>query len=62
MRILEKNNAVAVQTKEKLLRTLREYEGTLEDFMSEIVEKCHYIEVQLWEDQYVLFVPYPDVR
>lgn len=62
MRVLEKNNGVTVHTKEKLLRTLREYEGTLEDFMSEIVEKCRYIEVQLWDNQYALSMPEPNVQ
>ncbi len=62
MRVLEKNSAVTVRTKEMLLRILREYEGTLEDFMSEIVEKCRYIEVQLWDDQYALSMPEPNVQ
>lgn len=62
MRVLEKNSAVTVRTKEMLLRTLREYEGTLEDFMSEIVEKCRYIEVQLWDNQYALSMLEPNVQ
>lgn len=37
-----------VFTKADLLRQIAEYPGTLEAFMHDIINTCHYIEVQVW--------------
>lgn len=42
------DGTIPVFTKEMLLRQTAEYQGTLDDFMQEIANTCHYIEVQVW--------------
>jgi hypothetical protein len=49
---LRRNGEIQMMTKEMLSGSLRSFEGTLDDYMKEITEKYHYIEVQLWNDDY----------
>jgi hypothetical protein len=59
---ITKNNGIMVQeiqhgkvtmyNKEMLLDVMKAYNGTLDNFMSEIKDKHNYIEVQLWNDDY----------
>lgn len=51
-RTIERNGELTMYTKGILSNILREYSGSIDDFMNEIVEKHHYIEVQLWNDDY----------
>ena len=54
MSTLKRNGDVQMLTKEEVLQKVQDFAGTLEEFMEEIKEKCGYIEVQLWSDEYVL--------
>lgn len=51
---IQKNKKITMYTKEKLLQILREYEGTIGGFMDDVVKNYHYIEVQLWNDEYCI--------
>ena len=42
------DGTIHVFTKEMLLRQITEYQGSLDDFMQQIANTCHYIEVQIW--------------
>lgn len=42
------DSTIPVFTKEMLLQKVEAYQGTLDDFMQEIANTCHYIEVQVW--------------
>lgn len=42
------DGTIHVFTKEMLLRQISEYKGTLDEFMQEIANTCHYVEVQIW--------------
>ena len=44
-------------TKEMLCLKIREYKGTIDEFMREIVEKYYYIEVQIWDDDTINHKP-----
>lgn len=48
---LSRNGKIEMMTKEMLSESLRSFEGTIDDYMKEITERCHYIEVQLWNDE-----------
>lgn len=48
-----RNGKIHMITKEMLSESLRNYRGTVDDYMKEITEKCFYIEVQLWNDDYL---------
>jgi hypothetical protein len=50
--VLNRTGEISVMTKEILLDSISNYEGTIDEYMSEIAEKYHYIEVQLWNDAY----------
>ena len=52
--VFNKNGTLTMYTKDMLLNIMREYKGTIDEFMNEIVEKYHYIEVQLWNDDYCI--------
>ena len=47
---LEKTGIISVITKEMLLSSILNYEGTIDEYMNEMIEKYYYIEVQLWND------------
>lgn len=49
---LQRDGEVTMYTKEMLLSVINDYRGNIDDFMDEITEKYHYIEVQLWNDEY----------
>jgi len=48
----KKDGKLTMYTKEMILNILQKYNGTIDDFMSEIEEKYRYIEVQLWNDDF----------
>lgn len=48
----QRSGKIQMMTKEMLAESLRSFEGTLDDYRQEITERCHYIEVQLWNDDY----------
>ena len=48
----KKHNSVTMYTKEVISQTLREYEGTIDEFLGELTEKHYCIEAQLWNDDY----------
>lgn len=50
----QRRGEVKMLTKEQLYDEMNSYNGTIEEWMKEIEEKYHYIEVQLWDDDYVL--------
>lgn len=50
---LNRTGVITVLTKEMLLSSIIEYPGTLDEYMSEIEKKYHYIEVQLWNDELI---------
>lgn len=52
---LEKTHRINIVTKEKLLSQISSFDGTLDDFMSYIEKEYTYIEVQLWNDEYVKY-------
>lgn len=47
-----KHGELTMYTKEMLSGIMAGYKGTIADFMNEITEKYHYIEAQLWKDDY----------
>ena len=51
-RTLERHGELTMYSKEELLNLMSEYNGTIDEFMNNIVEKYKYIEVQLWNDDY----------
>lgn len=50
---LKKTGETTIVTKEKLLSQISSFDGTLEDFMSYIAKEYTYVEVQLWNDEFV---------
>lgn len=48
---IEKTKKITMYTKEMLLQIMREYKGTIDDFMKGVVKNYYYIEVQLWNDE-----------
>ncbi len=50
---LERTGNISIFTKETLLQSMLNYAGTLEQYMNDIEQSCHYIEVQLWSDDYI---------
>ncbi|MBR3684320.1 MAG: hypothetical protein IKL78_05555 [Lachnospiraceae bacterium] len=48
----QQQGEVTMYTKGMLEAKLKEY-GTIEAFVAEMTEKYHYIEVQLWSDEYI---------
>lgn len=51
--ILERDGKINVISKDMLINTIINYPGTIDEYMEEIVKKHYYIEVQLWNDEYV---------
>lgn len=49
----KRKGTVEIFTKEKLISSIESYSGTLDDFMRDIEEKYHYIEVQIWNDEII---------
>lgn len=49
----QKYGTVTMYTKEMLYNKTQQYEGTIDEFMKDIAKKYHYIEVQLWDDDYI---------
>lgn len=47
---LNRTGSIKLVTKAMLLDSICKYEGTIDDYMKEIRDKYHYIEVQLWND------------
>ena len=43
---------LTMYTKEMLYKAINEFDGTIDEYMSEITKKYTYIEVQLWNDDY----------
>ena len=50
MSTLKMNGEFTMLTKDMLLKTISDYDGTPEDFLAHIADKYHYIEVQVWDD------------
>lgn len=50
---LEKTGKVTIITKENMISQISSFDGTLDDFMSYIEKEYTYIEVQLWNDEFV---------
>jgi hypothetical protein len=50
----QKTGTVTMYTKEMLYFKIKQYKGTIDEFIKEIVEKHNYIEVQLWNDYYCI--------
>ena len=46
------NGKLTMHTKDELIKIINNYNGTINDFMSEITKKHTYIEAQLWNDDY----------
>lgn len=54
MSTFKKHGEFTMLTKDMLMQTIAEYMGTLEEFLAEISDRYHYIEVQVWDDTEVL--------
>lgn len=50
---LERTGKVTLITKDMLMKSITDYPGTIDEYMEEIVKEHYYIEVQLWNDEYV---------
>ena len=51
MASFEKHSGFTMFTKDMLLKVMSDYDGTLEEFMTNIEKQYHYIEVQVWADE-----------
>ena len=51
--MLEKTGEISLITKGMLLDEVSNYNGTLDEYMSEVENKYYYIEVQLWCDNFI---------
>lgn len=51
MASLERKSALTMLTKDMLLNAISEHDGTLEEFLTYVTERYHYIEVQVWDDE-----------
>ena len=49
----ERHRDLTMLTKDMLLKAISEYNGTLEEFLAWVADWYHYIEVQLWNDEYL---------
>ena len=47
---LKRHGKFTMLTKDMLLRDISDYNGTLEEFLVDISNRYHYIEVQVWND------------
>lgn len=50
---LDKNGIISVFTKQMLISFIEKFSGTIDQYLSEIEEKYHYIEVQIWNDEII---------
>lgn len=50
MTILKKQGGLTMLTREMLLQTMADYDGTLEEFILEVHSRYRYMEVQVWQD------------
>lgn len=48
------HSSCTMYTKEIMSQILREYEGTIDDYIGELTEKYYCIEAQLWNDDYCI--------
>ena len=53
MASLEKNKELTMLTKDMLLKAISTHNGTLEEFLAWVTARFYYIEVQLWDDEYL---------
>ena len=53
MASLKKYSGFTMLTKDMLLKVMYDYNGTTEEFMTNIQKEYHYIEVQVWDDECV---------
>ena len=53
MASLKKHGGFTMLTKDMLLKVMYDYNGTTEEFMTNIQKQYHYIEVQVWDDECV---------
>ena len=51
--MIDKTGKILLITKEMLLDEITHYQGTLDEYMSEIEKQYYYIEVQLWCDDLI---------
>lgn len=51
--VFEKTGKIQLLTREELAQALHSFPGTVDEYFKEIVQKCHYIEAQLWADSYI---------
>jgi hypothetical protein len=58
MAVPNRNDKITIMTKEMLSKSIRDFKGTIDEYMEEIAERYYYIEVQLWNDDYCCTVPY----
>ena len=49
----KKNGKLTMYTKEKLINILKEYRGTIDDFINDVTKQYYCIEAQLWNDDYL---------
>lgn len=52
--IFDRNSTITVFTKEVLLCSIKEFDGTINEYMNGIEKKYSYIEAQLWDDKGLL--------
>lgn len=55
MSTLARTGDFEMVTKDILAERLATYKGSISEFMKEINETCHYIEVQLWDDAWIAY-------
>ena len=53
MASLERHSEFTMLMKDMLLKAMSDYDGALEEFMTNIEKQYHYIEVQVWTDKYI---------
>lgn len=51
MTVLKNHGTFTMLTKNQLLKTISDYNGTLEEFLANTADRFHYIEVQVWDDE-----------
>lgn len=51
MSVLKRDGEFTMLTKDMLLKTISDYEGTTEEFLMNIENQYRYIEVQIWNDE-----------
>ena len=51
MTVLEKEGGFTMLTKDMLLKAIADFDGTAEEFLADVADRYHYIEVQVWDDE-----------